>query len=112
MPHIVISAANKNNIYTVAFNAAAKTLTFTNVDELDLGLVNLVSVWDDTLGVYFNLQGATFSNTPAHGVPVWTCLLAQVPAGAANLDVLVTILNIPAHNAIYSILQVISGATI
>jgi len=109
MSHVLVSG--KNTIYTVAFNASAKTLTFSNILEWDLGMYQLVSVWDDTVSLYFNLQGATFTNTPAHGVPVWVVQLLYVPAGSANTDSLIVILNPPAFAANYAQQQVIAGAT-
>lgn len=105
---------NKNNLYAVAFNASAKTLTFTNVIGWDMSSVSIVSIWDTTVSLPFvlgkNIVSVTYSYVV--GLPVWVFTLGVVPAGSANGDALVTILNVPEVNAMYDLTLVVAGATV
>jgi len=112
---VQIEIGNNNNIFTYAFNAAAGTLTLSNITAFPLDITSLVSVYDVTAAGYFKLTPVlSFSWSYVQGNPVyvWTLGLPQLPAGAANGDTLKVIIDIPSTQKDYSVLQKIASATV
>jgi len=107
-----ILVGQKNNIYVAAFTASTKTLTISNVINFSLNKENLVSVYDLTTSAAFNFETTTFSYAYVQGLPVYSWVFDQIPAGAANSDTLNIIISIPDIYANYSVLQYIAGATV
>ena len=111
-----ILAGNKNNIFTWAFNAAAKTLSISNNTCYDMQFGDLLSVYDVTTAAAFNFENMTpdsmVRTLDTNGLPKYTWTFDQVPAGAANGDTLTIMLNCPDMVLNYSVLLYIAGATI
>ncbi len=108
-----ILIANKNNIFTYAYNAAAKTVSISNVNNFPLDISSLVSVYDVTTASAFNmLQPISFDYAYTNGLPIYVWTFATVPGGSANSDTLDIIIDIPVSQADYSALLQTNGATI
>lgn len=115
MANIIIG--NKNNIYTSAFNAAAKTVALSNITTFDMQFDNLISIYNVTRAAFFNFENmfsaSNFAKTyDSNGLPVYTWTFDEVPAASANGDTLIITISIPDVFLNYTALLVISGATI
>lgn len=97
----------KSNLYAAALNVTAKTLTISNDIGFDIEAVTLQSMYDSTTSSYFTLGKniLTFTEAMVAGLPVWTITFSAVPAGAANTDTLIILLNVPDTQALYSLLS-------
>lgn len=108
-----VLVGNSNNIYTSSFVASTKTLSISNVNNFPLDITSLVSVYDTTVNLPFNmLQNITFSYAYVNGNPVYSWVFPTIPVGAANADTLLVIIAIPVSQAVYSVDLKIAGATI
>ena len=114
MGYIIVG--NKNNIFTYAFNAAAKTLAISNNTVYDMQYPTLKSVYNVTRSAFFNFENTTpdsFAKTlDSNGLPVYTWTFDQVPAASANTDTLIVTVDCPNDKMDYTVLLVIAGATI
>lgn len=106
-----IIVGNNNNILTAAFNASAKTVAISHCSVCDLDIQNLVSIYDTTVSLYFNLTGVTCAQSTSGGLNVYTYTFLTVPAGSANGDTLIITLNVPQAAAQYMNSQKATGAT-
>lgn len=93
---------NGNN-YTTTFNAAAKTVTVTNLINADVTPTN-IEIYNTTRTAWMlggdSAATATVAITYASGLPVFTLTLSAVPESSANNDTLVTFIEIPASEAL------------
>ena len=109
-----VLVGNKNNIYVATLSTVAKTLTFTNVTGFDPEMTSIQSVWSVTAGKFLTLGINVLSCTLSYsaGLPVFTFLFTAIDSGITSGDTLIILLRIPDTALNYSILQVISAATI
>lgn len=92
-----IQLGGKYNSYTATLNVSGKTLTIAGVIGFDLTPRSLASIWDASLGTpaFIPVTGITVANIPVNGLPVWVYTFPSLPAGVANGDSLVILLDIP-----------------
>jgi hypothetical protein len=102
-----VELGNKYNVFTSTLNVTAKTLTINNVIGFDIESSTLQSVYDSTTTSYFTLGKNIISFTEAliAGLPVWTITFGVLPAGSANTDTLIILMNVPDSQATYSLLS-------
>lgn len=93
------------NLYSAALDTTAKTLTFSNIIGFDLE-TPMVTVWNTTRSAYlpFGVYASPTVLTYVVGLPVWTITFSQLPAGWANGDTLVILIDIPDVLMNYSVL--------
>lgn len=108
----IVKVGTNNNIYTAAFNAAAKTLTLSKIINFDMQIDNLISVYDVTVSLPFVFTGMTFSKVMVGAYPTYVWTFLSVPAGSANTDTLDIMIQIPDNYLNYSVLQSIATATV
>jgi len=103
---MIVPVGGKYNLYSTALDTVAKTLTFSNIIGFDLQTPMIKSIWSTTHSVAFTL-GINVSQsvlTYVAGLPVWTITFTTIPAGVANGDTLVILLDIPDALMNYSVL--------
>lgn len=100
-----ILAGNKYNLLTWALSTTAKTLTVSNAIGFDFEVTSLDSIYDTTTSSYIpvgkNVLSCAFSYVS--GLPTWVFTFATIPAGVANADILVILLEIPQPMAVYTL---------
>lgn len=86
----------KYNLYSAALDTTAKTLTFSNIIGFDLE-TSMLTVWNTTrsASLPFGVYASPTVLTYVAGLPVWTITFTQLPAGWANGDTLVILIDIP-----------------
>lgn len=88
--------ASQNNI-TKTFTVVGSTATLVLGGETawDWGMNDLLRINDTTTGTTFGLTaGTTFSNTFASGLPTFTWIIPNVPAGTASGDTVLIYMNV------------------
>lgn len=87
----------KQNTLTQTFTVAAGTATLVISGEtaFDLGKTDLLRIVDTTnANATFGLNaGTTFSNTFVNGIPTYTWVIPNVPAGTVSADTVLVYLN-------------------
>lgn len=102
-----IIVASQNNI-TKTFTVVGIVGTLVLGGEVlwDWGMNDLIRIKDTTTGTTFGLSaGATFSNTFASGLPTYTWVLPNLPAGTASGDTILVYMNVTEPQASLSLLQ-------
>lgn len=93
------------NAVTCAFNASAKTLTFTGAYNFSINETS-IAVWNTTRSAWMlgeaSLATGTTAVTLSAGLPVYTITLSDVPASSANSDTLVITMDCPDDVALYN----------
>lgn len=99
------------NLYSTVLDTTAKTLTFSNLVGFDLEVAMIKSIYSSTHTVNFQLGYNIVSCvlTYVAGLQVWTVTFTTIPAGVANGDTLVILLDIPDVLMDYSVLTYIAS---
>lgn len=81
--------------YTWTVVAGVGTLVITNLTFFDLGLTDILRIFNTTHAGEFGISATTtFSNTFVNGVPTWTWVFTNLPAGTISGDTLLIYLSI------------------
>jgi hypothetical protein len=100
-----VQIGNKYNLFATTLDVTAKTLTITGLIGCDIEPADIQSIYSTTATASFvvgkNVISTTYSLVA--GLPVWVVLFGAIPAGVANGDALVILINIPDTYALYSL---------
>ncbi len=100
-----VPLGGKYNLYSAALDTVAKTLTFSNIIGFDLE-TPMVTVWNSTrsASLPFGVNASQTVLTYVAGLPIWTITFVTIPAGWANGDTLVVLIDVPDALMVYSVL--------
>lgn len=96
---------SSNDIYTVGFNAASKTITLSGCNNFPLDATSIHEVFDVTANGYFDLTQNQFAWFRSNGLPVFVWGFAALPSSAASSDTLNILLDIPQNQSQLSLQQ-------
>lgn len=104
MAEILLSTSN--DIYTVTFNAASKTLVISGVNNFPLDYTSIREIYDVTHpGNITPSDALQFAWFRSNGLPIFVYGFSSLPASAANGDTLNILLDIPQNQSILSLQQ-------
>jgi|GEM_PF-4033060 hypothetical protein len=90
----IIVAKQNNLTYTWNVAAGVGTLVVSGLDTWDLGLTDIVRIFNSTHTGEFTLgQGVTFANAFVAGLKTYTWTFINLPAGTVSGDTLLIYLN-------------------
>ena len=103
---MIVPLGGKYNLYSAALDTVAGTLTFSNIIGFDLETPMIKSIWSTTHSIGFQLgyNASQSVLTYVAGLPVWVITFTTIPAGVANGDALVILIDIPDALMNYSVL--------
>jgi hypothetical protein len=105
MAEIIIGKQN-TIAYTWTVVASVGTLVVSGLDTWDLGLTDIVRVFNITHTGEFKLDPTTtFSNTFVAGLKTYTWTFSQLPAGTVSGDTLLIYLNVTEQQALILLMQ-------
>ena len=97
----------KQNLFTQSWSVTAGvgTITISAVNLWDLGITSLVRIEDVTQSTVFGISGTTtFSQTFTAGLPTYTWVFTNLPAGTVTGDTILVYLDVSPIQAELSLL--------
>lgn len=102
----IIVAKQNTLAYTWNVAAGVGTLVISGLDTWDLGLTDIVRIFNTTHTGEFGLSvTTTFSNTFAAGLKTYTWVFTNLPAGTVSGDTLLIYLNATPEQIVILLLQ-------
>ncbi len=103
MEQILLSSSN--DIYTLTFNAATRSLVISGVNNYPLVKDSIAEAYDVTAAGYIDLSQNVFTWYRSNGLPIYVYVFCAVPGGAGNSDTLNLLLEVPSHQKEFSLQQ-------
>lgn len=105
MAQLVVGSQN-TLAYTWNVTAGVGTLVITGETAWDLQLTDILRIFNTTHTGQFGISATTtFSNTFVSGLPTWTWVFTNLPAGTVSGDTLLIYLNVTLEQLNIALLQ-------
>lgn len=100
-----ILVSTSNDIYTVNFTPASKSITMSGVNNFPLDINSIDNLYDTTVSLPFNPINMQFAWYRSNGLPIYTWIYSIIPLSSAGTDVLNFLLSIPQNQSQFTLQQ-------
>jgi len=105
MAQLIVGAQNTLT-YTWTVDTGVGTLVVTGETAWDLHREDILRIFNTTHAGEFGISATTtFSNTFASGLPTWTWVFTNLPAGTVSGDTLLIYLNVTEQQLLIALMQ-------